>query len=148
MRTKIIVLIFCLGIISQTIGQVVENETIHASQELYDFHIKKKKANNLAGWLTLGGGTAMIITGLSINAAEDVANAIGSAASFGLAEVETNKNEGSWLIYLGGGIGLSSIYFFNKASKHKKKANLQLINGAVGFNKEYKFSGLSITYTF
>ena len=62
--------------------------------------------------------------------------------------VETNKNEGSWLIYLGGGIGLSSIYFFNKASKHKKKASLQLINGAVGFNKEYKFSGVSITYTF
>lgn len=105
-------------------------------QELYDFHISKKKANNLAGWITLGGGVAMIVGGLGIN------------MSGGILGSEDDNNKGLWLSYLGGATTLASIPLFISAGKHKKKAKIQLQQGAIGLYDNINYSGLSISLTF
>lgn len=147
MRTFILILLAITLSTNHSSAQQMEMEDTRKSQELYDFHIQKKKANNLAGWLTLGGGTAMVLTGLIINSGEDSANLLTEVATFGLAET-TDKNKGSWLIYLGGGATLASIPLFIAAGKHKRKAEIQLKNGTIGLNQRVNYSGLSITFNF
>lgn len=135
MKTKIIVLIFCLGFLNNALGQVLTKEKYKSSQELYDLHINKKKANSLAAWITFGGGIAMIVGGLGIN------------MSGGIVDGDsTNNNKGLWLSYLGGASALVSIPLFISAGKHKKKAKIQLQNGAVGYNN-INYTGISIAFS-
>jgi len=47
-----------------------------------------------------------------------------------------------------GAVTLVSIPLFISAGKHKKKAKIQLQNGAVVFNNEFKYSGVSFTFAF
>jgi hypothetical protein len=136
-KTILIILMFNLGVVSNTLGQVLTEEENQSPQELYKFHISKKKANNAAAWITLGGGVAMIIGGIGIN------------VSGGIIDNDTtNNNKGLWLSYLGGATTLVSIPLFISAGKHKKKAKIQLKNGAVGFENEINYSGIAIAFSF
>ena len=136
-KTILIILIFYLGFSNNVLGQVLAEEQNQSTQELYDFHISKKKVNNTAAWITFGGGVAMIVGGIGIN------------TSGGIVDGDsTNNNKGLWLSYLGGATTLASIPLFISAGKHKKKAKIQLQNGAVGFNQNFKYSGISISYAF
>ena len=112
MKTRLIILIFCLGFFNNSLGQVLTEEKDQSPQELYDFHISKKKANNTAAWITLSGGVAMIVGGIGINVAEDLDNIF--------SDDNTNNNKGLWLSYLGGATTLSSIPLFIAKSKHKE----------------------------
>jgi len=133
MKTRLIILIFCLGFFNNTLGQVLTEDLNQTTQELYEFHIQKKKANLTAAWIALGVGVAMIAGGISTN----INNCLLS-----------DCNDGKALAYSGIGVGLSSFVFFEIAGKHKKKAKIQLQNGAVGFNNDIKYSGISIVYSF
>lgn len=136
MKTIIIVLICCLGFLNNALAQAVTQEKNQSPQELYDFHISKKKANNLAAWITFGGGVAMIVGGFGINLSGGI-----------IDNDSTNNDKGLWLSYLGGATTLASIPLFISAGKHKKKAKFQLQNGAVGFNNT-NYTGISIAFSF
>lgn len=136
-KTILIILIFNLGFSKNALGQVLTEGENQSPQELYDFHISKKKANKTAAWITLGGGVAMIVGGLGIN------------MSGGIVDNDsTNNNKGLWLSYLGGAATLVSIPLFISAGKYNKKAKIQLQNGAIGFNKKINYSAVSLTFSF
>ena len=105
-------------------GQVLTEEKNQSAQELYDFHISKKKANKTVAWITLGGGVAMIVGGIGIN---------------GFDGDTTNNSKGLWLSYLGAATTLVSIPLFIASGKHNKKAKIQLQNGAVGFENKINY---------
>jgi len=137
MKQKLLLFMLCLGVIYSAIGQQISQSQNQTPQELHDFHISKKKENNLTGWITLGGGTAMIIGGLGWN------------LSGGIVDGDsTNNNKGLWLSYLGGATTLASIPLFIAAGKHKKKAKIQLQQGAIGLFESVNYSGLSMSFTF
>ncbi len=138
-KTILIILIFYLGFVNNAIGQVLPVEKNQSSQELYDFHISKKKVNKTTAWLTLGGGIAMIVGGLAINMDQP---------SFGSNASSDDNNKGLWLSYLGGAATLVSIPLFIASGKHNKKAKIQLQNGAVGFENKINYSGISIAFSF
>jgi hypothetical protein len=136
-KTILIILILYLGFMNNALAQVLTDENNQSSQELYDFHISKKKANKTAAWITLGGGVAMIVGGLGIN------------TSGGIVDNDsTNNNKGLWLSYLGGAVTVVSIPLFISAGKHNRKAKIQLQNGAIGFNQKIKYSAVSLTFSF
>jgi len=135
-KTMLIILMLYLGFFNSALGQVLPVEKDQSSQELYDVHISKKKANNTAAWIALGGGVAMFVGGIAINLSGPL---LGSS---------DDNNKGLWLSYLGGVSTLVSIPLFFSAGKHKKKAKIQLKNGAIGFNKKFKYSGVSIAFSF
>ena len=139
MKARLIILIFCLGFFNNSLGQVLTEENDQSPQELYDFHISKKNANNAAAWITLSGGMAMIAGGALINAGESVSHLF--------SDDKTNNNKGLWLTYLGGATTLSSIPLFIAKGKHKEKAKIQLQKGAVGFNN-INYTGISIAFSF
>ena len=99
-----------------------------ANEQQYNFHIEKKKSNNLAGWIVLGSGVAMVFAGLGINMKDGIVDGD-----------STNNNQGLWLSYLGGATTLVSIPLFLAGGKHKRKANL-IIN-----NNKLSFTGLNYT---
>ena len=136
-KTMLIILIFYLGFSNNALGQVLTEEKNQSPQELYDFHISKKKANNIAAWIALGGGVAMIIGGLGINMSGGI-----------IDNDSTNNNKGLWLSYLGGAATVVSIPLFISAGKHKRKAKIQLQNGAIGFNQKINYSTVSLTFSF
>lgn len=136
-KTVLIILILNFSFINTTFSQVLEDEKNQSPQELYDFHISKRKANNTAGWITFGGGIAMIVGGFGINTGGGI-----------IDNDSTNNNKGLWLSYLGGATTLASIPLFISAGKHKKKANIQLQNGALGFKNEVNFTGVSLVVSF
>jgi hypothetical protein len=139
LRTLTLVLLLAFfGFFNLSAQELSNNENITA-QELYDFHIEKKKTNNLVGWITLGSGTAMFIAGLS------------QGTDYVIDTFDPTKEENKsveWLMIGGGAVMLASIPFFIASGKHKKKAQIQLHNGAVGINKEFKYSGISISFAF
>ena len=132
-KTSAIMMMFWLGFLNSTLGQVLNENLDQTPQELYNFHIQKKKSNLTAALVTLGGGAVLIAGGISTN----INNCLFSGC-----------NDGMPLVYSGVGLGLSSIVFFEMAGKHKKKAKIQLQNGAVGSLKNIKYSGVSIVYSF
>ena len=134
-KTMLIILIFYLGFSNNALGQVLTEEKNQSPQELYDFHISKKKANNTAAWIALGGGVAMIVGGLGINMSGGIVD--GNS---------TNNSKGLWLSYLGGATTLISIPLFISAGKHRKKAKIQFQNGAVGFNA-INYTGVSVSFS-
>jgi hypothetical protein len=140
MKTRLIILIFCLGFFNNSLGQVLIEEKDQSPQEIYDFHIRKKKANNTAAWITLSGGIVMIVGGIGINMAEDLDNIF--------SDDNTNNNKGLWLSYLGGATALSSIPLFVAKGKHKEKAKIQLEKGVVGFDNKVNYTGISIVFSF
>ncbi len=133
-KTILIILIFYLGFSNNALGQVLTEEKNQSPQELYDFHISKKKVNKAAAWITLGGGIAMIVGGLGINTSEGL--------------LSDDPNKGLWLSYLGGATTLVSIPFFIAGGKHKKKAKIQLQNGAIGINEKFNYTGVSVEFSF
>ena len=134
MKTLCLTLVCCLGCLQMSIAQVAAPATEQTPQELYDFHMEKKKSNNLAGWLTLGGGLGMVAGGVATR----INNCLFSCEG----------NNGNGLIYTGIGVTVSSVYFFIKAADHRKLAQIQLKNGAVGINRDITYSGLSVTFNF
>ena len=138
-RIRITLMFFILyfGLFDNAMGQVLSAENSQSSQELYDFHINKKKANNTAAWITLGGGVAMIVGGLGIN------------TSGGIIDGDsTNNDKGLWLSYIGAATTVVSIPLFISAGKHNRKAKVELKNGAIGFNKNLNYSLISVTFSF
>jgi len=133
MKALFFTFIFCLGCVSLSFSQIAETESKQTAKEGYDFHISKKKSNTAAAFITLGGGLAMIAGGAAINLNKCLLS---------------DCQDGMGLVYSGIGVGLSSIYFFNRASNHKKLAKIQLHNGTVGLNNEFKYSGVSVVLTF
>ena len=129
MKALIIIFLF-VGTMNTSFAQQIEPQS---PQELYDFHIKKKKENNTAAWVTLGGGVAMFVAGLGIN------------SSGGIIDNDTtNNNKGLWLSYLGGATTLISVPLFISAGKHNRKAKIQLQNGAVGLDYRFNYSGIAL----
>lgn len=133
---KLFILFISLVFLNNVKGQELHTQINQTPQEIYDFHIQKRKNNKTAGWITLGSGVAMIIGGVAIN------------ISGGVLGDSDETSKGLWLSYLGGAVTLVSIPLFISAGKHKRKAKIQLQNGAVGFNNEFKYSGVSFTFSF
>ena len=65
MKRIILTAVFCLGCIQMNTAQVAELTSEKTPQELYEFHINKKKKNNISGWVTLSGGLAMVVGGVA-----------------------------------------------------------------------------------
>lgn len=136
-KTILIILLFSISFSNNALGQVLTEEQNQSTQELYYFHISKKKANNTAAWIVLGGGIGMIAGGLGIN------------MSGGIVDNDsTNNNKGLWLSYLGGAVTVASIPLFISAGKHNIKAKIQLQNGAIGFNQKINYSAVTLTFSF
>ncbi|WP_411895031.1 hypothetical protein [Winogradskyella sp. A2] len=133
MKKIFILLLISWGLINQSNGQELNDEVKQTPQELYDFHMAKKKKNATAGWLALAGGVGMIAGGAAINIDECL--------------LSDCKN-GMPLVYLGAGMSITSFVLFNKASQHNKKAKVQLYRGAVGINNDISYNGLSVTFNF
>lgn len=133
-KTRFIAFIFFLFLFSNIQAQVVKDYANMTTQERYEFHIDKKKANNTAAWITFGGGIAMFIGGIGINVGDGI--------------LSGNENKGLWLSYLGGASVLTSIPLFIASGKHKRRAKIQLQNGAVGFNNKISYYGMSVTFSF
>lgn len=112
-------------------SQALEPSTQKTPQELYNFHIKKKKINKTIAWIALGVGSTSVLL-----------NTLSNSVDVG------NNNNSEWLNYVGGAVTFASIPLFLSASHHNNKAKFYLSQGAVGFNNKYKFSGLSISYAF
>lgn len=139
MRSLTFVLLLAMFGFVNLSAQELNNNENKTAQELYDFHIKKMKTSKLVGWITLGSGAAMFIGGIS------------QGTDYVIDTFNPTKEENTsveWLTIGGGAVMLASIPFFIASGKHKKKAQIQLHNGAVGLNKEFKYSGISISFTF
>ena len=135
-KTLLPAMLFCfLCFTNMGYGQQLEEQRTQSSQEQYEFHIKKKRTNLIAGWATLGSGIAMVIGGIGWN------------MSTGFDGDTTNNRDGLWLSYLGGATTLVSIPLFVASGKHKKKAKVHLKNGATGFNSVI-YSGIALTINF
>lgn len=134
MKRSILALFLIVFAFSNLSAQEMTKEEEKSPQELYDYHMNKRKTNNLAGFITLGGGFGMVIGGI----AQNVNNCL----------FTDDCNDGSALMYIGAITSLSSIYFFGQAGNHKSKAKVQLKNGAVGLNRNIKYSGVSVSFTF
>ncbi|WP_067147688.1 hypothetical protein [Pseudotamlana agarivorans] len=133
----LILLILYLSFSNHALGQALTEAQNQSAQELYDFHIKKKKTNNTVAWIVLGSGVAMIVGGYGINMSGGI-----------IDNDSTNNNKGLWLSYLGGAVTVASIPLFISAGKHKRKAKIQLQNGAIGFDHNINYSAVSLTYSF
>ncbi|WP_242155954.1 hypothetical protein [Aestuariivivens sediminis] len=118
-------------------SQVLEDKTKQSPQEVYDYHFSKMRSNKTAAWITLGGGVAMVVGGIVWN-----------SSAFTIGPDSEDVTDGLWLSYLGGATALASIPLFIAAGKHKKKAEIQLKNGAVGLIKKIKYSGISFSVNF
>ncbi|MBC3846897.1 hypothetical protein H8K90_10945 [Winogradskyella echinorum] len=137
MKVKLIVLLLCFGFINDAFGQVLADKKNQNAQDLYEFHIIKKKANNTSAWIVLSGGVAMIVGGYGINMSGGI-----------IDNDSTNNKKGLWLSYLGGAVTLVSVPLFIASGKHNKKAKIQLENGAVGLGNKFSFSGVSFVFSF
>lgn len=133
MKTLLLTLLFCTGTFYGITAQVVSGEAPKTPKELYHFHNTKKKQNFTVAFITLGGGAAMILGGMSQNLDNCIFD---------------DCNDGMPLAYTGVLVGLSSIYFFERGFTHKKKAKLQLQSKAVGINKDVMYTGLRLTIEF
>lgn len=135
MKTKkvflLIIVILFTGII-QINAQTSSQENVQYYQELYDYHMERRKANNTTGWILLGGGIGMIIGGIGWN------------SSISIDGDSSNNSEGLFLSYIGGACTIASIPIFISAKRHKKRAKIQLQHGAVGFTNQ-KYTGLTIS---
>ena len=98
---------------------------------------KNTKQTKTAGWITLGAGVAMTITGIGINGGQGFSD---------------NPDKGIGLAYAGGAVALLSTPFFIASGKNKRKANLALKNVGLSFgNKNFKQSNylvLSVSIPF
>ena len=128
-----IILLFFVGFYSNTQGQVATKEEHQTPQELYDFHIEKMKSNKTNGWITLGIGVGALTGGIAITM-----NNI-------LSKSPPGANA---LVVIGLASTIVSIVSFEKASKHKKEAKIQLQNGAVGVIAQRNYTGVSISFSF
>jgi len=135
MKQLLLILVVFFSFILTVQSQGLEDNTNQSPQEIYDYHISKMRVNKTAAWITLGGGVAMVVGGIVWNS---------SAFTFGPDSEDVT--DGLWLSYLGGATALVSIPLFIAAGKHKKKATIQLKNGAVGLNKKIKYSGISVSF--
>lgn len=133
MRYLILILVLGISSLQGISAQVITEEESRTSQELYDFHIAKKKQHFTVAFITLGTGAAMFFGGISQNLNTCLLS---------------DCNTGMPWVYSGVAVGLSSIYFFERGFAHKKKAKLQLQSGAVGLHKEIRYSGLAIIIDF
>lgn len=133
MKAIFFTLIFCFGCVSLSLAQVTEKGSQQTPQQLYDYHFSKKRTNTAVGFIALGSGIAMVAGGISTNLNKCLLS---------------DCQDGMALVYSGIGAGLSSIYFFINASKHKKKAKIQLQNGVVGINSEFRYTGILVSFNF
>lgn len=136
MRTKVakLAILICLfGFYYGAQGQVLAEKKIEPSQKLYDFHLNKMKSNKTAAWVALGGGAAMLIGGIAVNLSENIFD---------------DSSEGLVMAGVGFAATLASIPLFKAARTHKNKAEIQLQNGAVGFNNEFNYSAISVSFSF
>ncbi|MBS1513275.1 MAG: hypothetical protein JST86_20735 [Bacteroidetes bacterium] len=82
-------------------------------------YLQKRKTQKLTGWILLGSGVAMAVSGAIINL---------SAPWDG-----KHQNDGVWMVYAGGPIALASIPFFISAHHNKKKAAALAFNMNPGY---------------
>ncbi|WP_242086476.1 hypothetical protein [Aestuariivivens sediminis] len=137
MKKLFLFFVLLFSFIVKVQSQVLEDNTNVSSQNQYDYHIGKMRANKTAAWITLGGGVAMVVGGIVWN-----------SSSFTIGPDSEDVTDGLWLSYLGGATALASIPLFIAAGKHKKKAEIQLKNGAAGLDKKFKYSGISVSINF
>lgn len=109
-----------------------------------EFHLKKRKSNNTAGWILIGTGTLAIGGGLAMDFSDN----------FHLFETNPPPYNytGITIACIGGGMILGSIPCFSSARKHKKLAqtsislkNMPYPNGNLSYNYQ---SAVSISIKF
>ena len=132
MKPLFLTVVFFIGCAQGIQSQVMEDSR-QTSQELFDFHTKKKKQNLTAAFITLGTGTALFLGGIKKN----VDNCLFS-----------DCDDGKGMTYAGVAVGLTSFYFFERAGYHKKQAKIQLQSGVTGLDQKINYSGISITLSF
>ena len=130
---KFIFVFIALLTYNLTASQTLEPKEEKSTQELYDYHIEKKKTNRTSAWIALGGGLTMMTAGIAVNLT---------------ANIFDNSSEGLALIGVGAVCSLASIPLFKSARKHENQAEFYLTQGAIGLNREFKFSGLKVTFNF
>ena len=130
---KFIFVFIALLTYNLTASQTLEPKEEKSPQEWYDYHIEKKKTNRTSAWIALGGGLTMMTAGIAVNLT---------------ANIFDNSSEGLALIGVGAVCSLASIPLFKSARKHENQAEFYLTQGAIGLNREFKFSGLKVTFNF
>ena len=130
---KFIFVFIALLTYNLTASQTLEPKEEKSTQEWYDYHIEKKKTNRTSAWIALGGGLTMMTAGIAVNLT---------------ANIFDNSSEGLALIGVGAVCSLASIPLFKSARKHENQAEFYLTQGAIGLNREFKFSGLKVTFNF
>ena len=106
--TLFIATLFSMQLVS---AQKTDTSTLRSPQALHDSYMHKYKTNHIIAWSCLGGGTAMLISGIAIK----IHNGFLS-----------NNSQGQWLTYLGLATTVASIPFFISAGTNKLKARLSL----------------------
>ena len=103
---KKIMLYFLLALISATSFCQKNNDSVPPVQKDY---LKKSKHQKTAAWILLGGGTALMATGIIVGSGKDayLTDAAGGAAVAGIGLLST----------------IASIPLFIVSGKNKRKAN-------------------------
>jgi hypothetical protein len=114
---KIVFSILLLAIIQTVFSQ----ETNTSAQITKQDYIKKGKTQKIAAWSFLGGGLAMTIGGIAINASQPW-------YLFGTPPSDYNKNKGLGLAVVGIVATLGSIPLFISSAKNKKRAKSIVFN--------------------
>jgi len=140
MRTFFILIIVLILICNSSYCQQIEEpENNKSQQELYDYHILKKKHNQNTAWVLLGSGLGLIV--FEAIKKDPETNNIAEAVAQDVAKDAT--------LIIGGVLAASSIPFFIISNNHRNKANLALMGGTISHSKEHisqsSYIGLSLT---
>lgn len=126
MKKLSFICIVCLCAAMQTNAQL--RDTIVAKNSFSkDYYLQKNKQQKTIGWILLGGG---VVLGTITAAHPD--------------EWTLSSLLGS---FVGLGIVIYSVHFFNKAAKNKRKANLMLKDETVFFNPQLNIKELLVVAT-
>jgi hypothetical protein len=81
-----------------------------SNKEIANYYLQKSKNNNTSGWLLAAAGAVVCYSGFS----------------YAMNHFFEKENQSTVLFCTGLGVGLSSIFAFNAAAKHKRTATLYL----------------------
>ncbi len=108
--------------------------------------LQKSRNQKTTAWLLVGGGGAVLITGLIVSVANTTHDIVDVATLQGQGR---NTNTGAILIVAGGVTALGSIPLFLASSRNKRKANLSVSKQSTGYGlpngKAKSITGVSLS---
>lgn len=137
MKYYIFISIITLLLASNTKAQQIKTDTTQTLKS-YAFYRQKRNTYNTIGWVCLGTGSLLAVSGFVVN--------VGETFNHG------NSSKGEAVAIAGELVALASIPFFISAHHNKKKAMLYLNKGSAMINDrpfyKTKYTGVSLAINF